>query len=153
MLDRLFSDAEKIRLKCIDDYYAAIKKKAEAEMQSLQLTSEKLEVEIKKIAIKHTLTTVQCSPRPGEPERDFSKNKKCSDLVEAKNALIDRMRELDGWNTKPRPSNPTITAATLTPPCPNKAQLQKIQGIRMFNRHLFETWERCVNGDPESYYN
>lgn len=144
LLDRLLTDAEKIRIKCIEDVYAANQEAIRKEVAELQATSQKLNAELKKVAIKVDYNIVQCSPRNGET-RDPKLVAKCQELVSAQNGVISRIDELMGWNERPKPK-PTDSTATITatPPCPSKQKLEEMKVARMFNRKLFKTYERCV---------
>lgn len=149
LLDKFLTDAEKIRIKCIEDVYAAQQEAIRKELQELHETSQKLSSEIKKVAIKSTYNTVQCAPRPGEPVRDPKLVSRCEELVVALNRIVDRMDELNGWSSKPKPKltddNTNIAA---TPPCPSKEKLEEMKPVRMFNRKLYQTYERCVTLAP-----
>lgn len=152
--DRLINDAEKIRLKCIDDIYEANKEKVRKEIEDLHETSNNIGIELKKVAIKVDFNIVQCSPRSGEASRDPKLVQRCQELVSAKNAVISRIDELMGWNDRPRSrdnNKANANTASISPPCPSKEKLKEMQVARMFNRKLFQTWERCVTLDPTNY--
>lgn len=153
-LDRMLTDAEKIRIKCIDDYYEKVKEKVRLEVEALHQSHKKLDVELRKVAVKVEVGRVECSPRRGEPERDPRLVKKCQEIVVAQNAILYRIDELMGWNEKPKPpANANTTPNSIVPDCPSKQKLKEMEVTRMFNRKLFETWERCVSlGDPSEYY-
>ena len=152
LLERLISDAEKIRTKCIDDIYEANKKKVQKELDELHQANLLLSDEIKKSAIKVNYNIVICSPRKGEPARSPELISRCNELVNAKNAIISRIEEITEWESKRPVISPTkATPEHIVPPCPSKENLKKIQSVRMFNRKLYKTWERCVTLDPESY--
>lgn len=145
LLEGLFTDAEKIRIKCIEDVYKANQEAIQKEVADLHATSQKLSLELKKVAIKVDYNIVQCSPRTGEPPRAQKLIDRCSELVRANNAVISRIDELMGWSERPKPK-PTDSNAAInaTPPCPSQAKLEEMKVARMFNRKLFETYERCV---------
>ncbi len=153
-LDRMLTDAEKIRIKCIDDYYEKVKEKVRLEVEALHEAHKKLNVELKKVAIKVEVGRVECSPRRGEAERSPELIKRCQEIVLAQNAILYRIDELMGWNEKPRPQpSANTTPASIVPDCPSKQKLKEMEVSRMFNRKLFQTWERCVAlGDPSEYY-
>lgn len=153
-LDRMISDAEKMRIKCIDDYYEKVKEKVRLEVVALHESHKKLDAELRKVAIKVEVGRVECSPRRGEPERSPKLIQRCQEIVVAQNAMLSRIDELMGWNEKPKPKpNSNTSAVTIVPDCPSKQKLKEMEVSRMFNRKLFETWERCVAlGDPSEYY-
>lgn len=153
-LDRMLTDAEKMRIKCIDDYYERVKEKVRLEVEALHESHKKLDAELRKVAVKVEVGRVECSPRRGEPERSPNLVKRCQDIVTAQNAMLTRIDELMGWNERPRPkATPNTSAASIVPDCPSKQKLKEMEVTRMFNRKLFETWERCVSlGDPTEYY-
>ncbi|MBC7428478.1 MAG: hypothetical protein H7336_07700 [Bacteriovorax sp.] len=147
ILENLFSNASKIREKCVEDIYEANKKKTAKEIEELSVTSDKLGAELKKVAIKVNFNIVQCVPRPGEPARDAKLIKRCEDLVTAQNAVISRMDDLSGWSDRPRKKSSDdnkSVQASITPPCPTKEKLQDLQVVRAYNKKLNEMWERCV---------
>ncbi len=143
-LDRLFTNADKIREKCIEDIYEANKVKTQKELEELSRTSHQLGTELKKVAIKSSVGMVQCSPRPGEPDRDKKLIKRCEEIVAAQNAVIDRMHELTGWNDRGRPSSSAKNVEeAINPPCPTNEKLGDLRMAASFNRKLFKTWEYC----------
>ena len=143
-LDRLFTNASKIREKCIDDVYAANKEKTRIEVEELARTYEKLGVELKKVAIKSSVGLVQCAPRAGEPARDLKLIKRCEEVVSSQNAITDRMNELTGWNDRGRPASHSKNInAEITAPCPSPEKLGDLRMAASFNRKLFLTWEEC----------
>lgn len=153
LIDRMLHDAEKIRLKCIDDAYESSQQAARLEVAQLYEISKKLDIEIKKSAIRVSNNNVQCVPRPGERSRDPKLVARCQELLKAQNGITTRTNNLMGWSNRPKPkaadSNASIAA---TPPCPTKEQLDKMRPVRMFNRKLFVTYERCVTLNPESHF-
>lgn len=152
VLEKLFTDAEKIRIKCIEDAYQANKEKVRKELEDLYAMNTKLDLELKKSAISIKYNMVQCTPKYGEPKRSAKLIQRCSELVAAKSAVVYRIHELNGWNAKPIAKKSTITNAEITPPCPSKEKLKEMQVARMFNRKLFVTYERCVTLNPENIY-
>ncbi len=152
MINRLFTDAEKIRIKCIEDAYQANKEKVRKEIEDLYAMNTKLDAELKKSAIKINYNMVQCSPKYGEPKRAPSLIKRCEEIIVAKTAVISRINELNGWDAKPVAKNLKTKNSEVSPPCPSKEKLKEMQVARMFNRKLFVTWERCVTLNPEGYF-
>jgi len=152
MITRLFTDAEKIRIKCIEDAFQANKEKVRREIDELYAINTKLTAELNKAAIKVNFNMVQCSPKYGEPKRAPHLIKRCEELIAAKTAVIYRINELNGWNEKPITKNPKVKNTEVNPPCPSKQKLKEMQVARMFNRKLFVTWERCVTLNPEEYF-
>lgn len=152
-LASLLTDAKEIRIKCINDAYEANKKKTLAEVNLLNDMQKQLEVELKKVAYVYDGFMLRCSPGGGPPPNP-ARTKKCQELNDARNALIDRINTLMGWNERPLPpKREETTNAEVTPPCPSKEDLKKIQPIRHFNKKLYQTWERCVTMQPENFYN
>lgn len=152
-LTKLLTDAEKIRIKCINDIFDANREKAKKELEELYLLQNSISEELKKVAIKVDYNIVICSPRNGEPARNPNLIKQCHELLKTKNALIDRIRELTEWQEAPiTPTDAKMSLDKAAPPCPSKEKLDEIKGVRMFNRKLYQTWERCVSLDPTNYY-
>lgn len=154
-LANLLTDAEKIRVKCIEDIYEQNKEQTRIEVEELDHTIGQLGTEVKKVALKNEYNMVQCDPRNGEPKRDPKLSARCHELVRTRNALISRMDELLGWSERPRPKprpDGKVSASELTPPCPSKEKLKEMQTARIFNRKLFQTYERCVTLNPENDY-
>ena len=153
LIDRLLNDAEKIRLKCIDDIYKASQVATNSELAQLAEISKKLDIEIKQKAIKIDKNYVQCSPKPGERARDRKIEARCQELIRAQNVITERMNNLRCWGKRPRPKVTDKNASiAVTPPCPTKEKLDQMQVARMFNRKLFVTYERCVTLNPENYF-
>lgn len=152
-LERLLTDAEEIRIKCINDVYEANKRKTLEEANQLDAVQKQLKSEIDNVAYTSTLTMVRCDAPAGQPKNP-ARTAKCRELNEARNAVIDRINTLMGWNERALPVNRAATTTPdITPPCPPREDLARIQAARAFNRRLFETWERCVQLSPENYYN
>lgn len=61
IIDKLFTGAEKIRLKCIEDVYQANKEKVRKEIEELHALSTNISSELKKTAIKVDYNLVQCA--------------------------------------------------------------------------------------------
>ena len=153
LIDRLLNDAEKIRLKCIDDAYIASQKAVNTEVAQLQEISKKLDIEIKKTAIKIDKNHVQCAPKPGERSRDPKTVARCHELISAQNVITRRINNLLGWSKRPKPKTSDSNASIAeTPPCPSKQKLDEMKVARMFNRKLFVTYERCVTLNPGNYF-
>lgn len=143
-LEKLFTNADKVRQKCLDDAFEQFKEQNRRELDELAKLSTNLSAEIKKVAIKSSVGLVQCAPRPGEPARDKNLIKKCEELVVAHNAVSDRMNELTGWNIKPAPrAEDKNSGKEVLPPCPSNDKLNDLRIAATFNRKLFERWERC----------
>jgi|GEM_PF-1084114 hypothetical protein len=152
-LASLLTDAKEIRIKCINDAYEANKNKVLAEANELDLLQKKLGEELKKVAYTFDYGMVRCSPPSGQPQNP-ARTKKCQELNEARNAVIDRINTLMGWNERPLPpKREETTNEQITPPCPSKEDLKKIQVARAFNKKLYQIWERCVTLQPENFYN
>lgn len=153
LFERFLTDAEEIRIKCINDAFEANKRKTIEEANQLDAVQKQLKTEIDKVAYTSTLTMVRCDAPAGQPKNP-ARTAKCRELNEARNAIIERINTLMGWNERPLPANrAAITTPNITPPCPPREDLARIQPIRHFNRRLFETWERCVQLQPENFYN
>ena len=153
LIDRLLNDAEKIRLKCIDDAYRASQVAVNTEMAELSEISKKLDIEIKKHAIKIDNNRIQCAPKPGERRRDPKTVARCQELLSAQNLITGRINNLLGWSKRPKPKATDSDAIIAeTPPCPSKQKLDEMQVARMFNRKLFVTYERCVTLNPGNYF-
>lgn len=148
LLERLISDAEKIRIKCIEDAYKANQEAVRVEVAQLIETNKKLTAEIKKVAVKVEYNRVQCE---GGASRSSKTVARCNELLKAQIAVVKRIQFLMGWSERPKPKpsdkDATITA---TPPCPSKAKLEEMKVARMFNRKLFVTYERCVTRSFEN---
>lgn len=153
LIDRMLNDAEKIRLKCIEDAYEESQQAGRLEVAQLYEISKKLDGELKKTAIKIVNNNVQCAPRPGERSRDPKLVARCQELLQAQNTITARINGLMGWSKRPKPKATDSHAnISSTPPCPSKEKLKEMQVARMFNRKLFVTYERCVTLNPENYF-
>jgi len=146
-LSSFFTDAEKIRVKCIESAYELEKKLRDEEVQQLDLLQKKLEIDLKKVAYKVSYAMVQCS----SPDRDWpvKKTEECQRINQQRNAIISRIDHLMGWDepfkSKIQQKANEDLGRNIELPCPSEEELQKIQSVRYFNRKLFKTWERCVN--------
>jgi hypothetical protein len=151
--EKFLTDAEEIRIKCINDAFEANKRRTIEEANQLDVVQKQLKAEIDKVAYTSTLTMVRCDPPQGEPKNP-ARTAKCRELNQARNAVIERIDVLMGWNERPMSANQiNTTIPQITPPCPPRDDLARIQAARHFNRRLFETWERCVQLQPENFYN
>lgn len=145
VLESFLTQTSKIREKCINDIYEAEKKKTEKEIDELYAANKLLDGELKKIAYKIEYNVVICHPARSE-KADPAREKKCSELVDAKNNIITRIDKLMGWEKKPKPKNEdNVTSENIAAPCPSQVELNKMQAIRYYNKKLYQTWERCVN--------
>jgi hypothetical protein len=148
MISKLFTDAEKIHLKCLEDADKRNRERVLKEVYELKAVSDKLETEIKATAISYTISTVQCEPRHGE-KRDPKLVKRCKDAVVAQRGVIDRMDTLMGWKTQ-YVEKPVKNPVTSKPkesadyPCPSNQELDKMKVARVFNKRLNEMWTRCM---------
>ncbi|MDO9182228.1 MAG: hypothetical protein Q7U04_07455 [Bacteriovorax sp.] len=143
--ERLFTDATKIREKCIKDIYDEEKRKTEQEIEALYALNKSLDIELKKVAYKFDYNLVRCRAEGDEKAND-SRTKKCGEIVTAKNSILTRIDKLNGWEIKPdfRDVNKDANLDSLKPPCPSQEELNKMQAGRYFNSKLYKTWERCV---------
>lgn len=152
IIGKLFTNAEEIRIKCINDAYESHKRKVLEEANALSNLSKKMEVELKKVAYQYKGYSVQCDPGPGD-KKDPARTKKCHEINKARNVVINRMNVLMGWNSAPRPQKQKMTEKDITPPpCPSKADLDKLKPVRYFHKGAYEIWERCVNLGAGNYY-
>ncbi len=151
-LENLFTNAQSIRVKCIDEAYEANRIKVLDEANELSDMIKAMAVELEQTAYEYTYGMVKCEPRRGEP-RDEARVKKCREINEARNSAIGRMNDLMGWNTRAVARTENTTIEEITPPCPSKADLDKMKPVRYFNRRIYQTWERCVQLNPMNYYN
>jgi hypothetical protein len=143
-LESFFTHAKKIREKCVNDVYEEEKKKTQKEIEDLNATNKLLDIELKKVAYKVDYALVRCHPDRGEAGNP-AREKKCSEIAETKNSIIDRIHKLTGWDDRPAPkAEENVTAAKLAAPCPSQDELNKMQGVRYYNKALYQTWERCV---------
>lgn len=146
-LERLVTDSEKIRLKCIEDVYKEYEQKRLEEVDSLSKYSKKLDDEIKKYAEKYSAFVVNCG---NEYAKDNSKVLKCKKAVAEQRAVISRIDQLMGWDEKFKTSkqSTSVNSTLSPPPCPSESELKKMQGVRYFNKKLYQTWERCKVLNP-----
>lgn len=153
MLEKLFTNAAEIRRKCIEDAYEANRQKLIAEANELDKLQRTMQDELKQVAYTYSHGMIRCSPPAGTPANP-ARTRRCQELNDARNAVIDRMNTIMGWNDRPLPpKSEPVSNAQVTPPCPTKEQLDKLRAVRHLNRKAFETWERCVQLNPENYYN
>lgn len=146
-LSSFFTDAEKIRVKCIE---AAYKKEAELrdlEVRQLDDLQKKLEIDLKKVAYKVEYARVECT----SPDRTWpaKKTEACHLITQQRNAIISRIDHLMGWDEpikrKINTTESIDTTSNFEVPCPTDTELKKIQSVRYFDRSLYKLWERCVN--------
>lgn len=152
MLERFLTNAESIRIKCIDEAYESNRIKVLEEANDLSEMIKAMEGELKRTAYFYDVIRLKCEPNNGEA-RDEARVRKCREINEARNSAIDRMNKLMGWNSRAIVRNENTTVQDITPPCPSKADLDKMKPVRYFNRRIYQTWERCVQLNPENYYN
>lgn len=152
LLERFLTNAQSIRIKCIDEAYEANRVKVLEEANELSDMIKLMEEELKQVAYSYQLGHLSCEPRNGQP-RDENRVKKCREINAARNSAIDRMNNLMGWNSRVIVRNEATTVKDITPPCPSRADLDKMKPVRYFNRRIYQTWERCVQLNPENYYN
>lgn len=153
ILENLFTNAKEIRIKCINDAYEANQRRVISEANELDKLQEQLKQELQKVAYTFSYTMIRCSPPAGQAQNP-ERTKKCQELNEARNAVIGRMDKLMGWKDLPLPpQREETTNEQITPPCPSKDDLQKLQVARAFNKRVYQTWERCVTLQAEGFYN
>lgn len=147
-LEGFFTQAKKIREKCINDIFEAEKKKTEKEIEDLYAANKALDEELKKVAYKVEYNMVLCHPPRGEQGNPV-REKKCSEIVQTKNNIVSRIDKLMGWEKKPLPKvEDNVAVESMAAPCPSKDELNKMQAIRYYNKKLYQTWERCVQLNP-----
>ena len=91
---------------------------------------------------------VHCNPpRGGTP--DPAREKKCSEIVQAKTHVVSRINKLMGWDARPIPkAHENVSMEKMAAPCPSQAELDRMKPVRYYNRKLYTTWERCVTLAP-----
>lgn len=146
VLEGLFTQAKKIREKCIDDIYEEQKKQTQKEIEDLLAMNKALDTELKKYAYKIEYNLIRCRPTNGDAVNPV-REKKCREIVDTQNSILRRVDTLNGWNIKPakKESTQNISVESLTPPCPSQDELKKMQVARMFNKKLFQTYDRCTH--------
>lgn len=146
LISRLLTDAEEIRIKCIDQIYEANQEKVRKEVQSLSEVSKQLDEEIQRTAITRSHGMVQCVPSRGQT-RDPKLVKRCQDAVANRAAVIDRIDRLMGWKqTYTRSSSDSKESRMKGPqefPCPSPQEMEKMRVARAFHKRLNEMWTRC----------
>lgn len=152
LLERFLTNAESVRIKCINDAYEANRRKVLEEANELSEMIKLMEVELKQVAHFYDVIHLRCEPSYGG-NRDEVRIRKCHSINNARNSAIDRLNELMGWNSRVIVRNESTTVKEITPPCPSKADLDKMKPVRYFNRRIYQAWERCVQLSPENYYN
>lgn len=146
-IERLFTDVESIRLKCIDDYFVAQK---EANAKMAQQVSEEIEKQkeiLKKSAYKadDRLFRVHCD-FPAEIENSKSRTEQCRKDLALYNGLVTQLDHIMGWDriiVKPSQGTAEQVQKELQVPCPDQETLTKIQPVRYFKKNLYKIYERC----------
>lgn len=143
MFSRLISDADKMREKCINDVYQEYLEARDKEVRELHEYSKYLESEVKKVAVKVTMILVDCGV---ETKRNPQFVLKCRQLNAERNAVISRIDRLMGWDESFRTAaSENVAAKDLpSPPCPSSTEMERIKGIRYYNKRLYQAWERCM---------
>lgn len=145
LMERMLTNADKIRAKCVESVYEEYLKARDKEVEELSLYAKHLAEETKKVAVKATLLIVDCGV---ETKRSMNLVIKCRQLNAERNAVLARIDRLMGWDQsfKSKAVDPKVDLLDLpTPPCPTSLELEQIKGIRYYNKKLYQTWERCVN--------
>ena len=151
-LENLFTNAQTLRIKCIDEAYEANRIKVLEEANELSDMIKAMALELEQTAYHYDFAMIKCEPPSGQP-RDEARVLKCRQINAARNSAINRMNDLMGWNTRAIARTESTTIEEITPPCPSKADLDKMKPVRYFNRRIYQTWERCVQLNPMNYYN
>lgn len=138
----LISDAEKMRIKCIEGIYEENQAKIKKEVEELYEVNQQIKNELTQVAAKVNYNIIECSPGSNGVVRTPLQISRCKELVLAQQVVIGRIDELMGWNEKFKAQN--ADAALVEPPCPTPETLNKIKPVRYFHRKLYKTWERCV---------
>lgn len=147
LFERLLTDAEKIRIQCINDYYDQKKIEVEKLVADLDKEIQKQKKIIQENAFKAgpVLTTVQCDSRQGG--HDPKKVATCKKALELYSALVTQMNHLMGWDT-PRTrdfsASPEQVKKSLEITCPDEKTLKTIQPVRYFRKNLYQVYEHCA---------
>lgn len=151
LVAQFFTDLDEIRTQCINDAYDENRKKLLDEANELSGFIKKIDEELKTVAYKYDRLQLVCE-HPNHPK---NKVQQCRDLSQARKSAVNRMDTIMGWNerTITQKKNSTTRVEQITPPCPSKDDLAKIQQFRYFNQRMYQTWEKCVNMNAENYYN
>ncbi len=146
VLERLFTDVEKIREKCINDVYNKHREQVLREANELSKLIKQVQIELGKVSINYSpyAGLVRCKPK---------QEARCNELIHTLKTLIDRQNKLMGWDKaiSTKKTN-TVKPADLQAPCPSKQELDKMKPVRYFHKKLYQTWERCVQLNPERYF-
>lgn len=145
--ERLLTDAEKIRIQCINDYYDQKKIEVEKLIAELDKEIQKQKKIIQDNAFKAgpVLTTVQCDSRQGG--HDPKKVAACEKALELYSALVAQMNHLMGWDiprTKDFSASPEQVKKSLEITCPDEKTLKAIQPVRYFKKNLYQLYEHCA---------
>ena len=146
VLERLFTDVEKVREKCIDDIYNKHREQVLREANAVSDLIKQIQKELGKVAVNY-------DPYMGVVNCKSESKERCEELVATLRALVTRLDKLMGWDrvmAAPKQSN--VKPADMKAPCPSKEELDKMKGVRYFHKKLYQTWERCVQLNPESYF-
>lgn len=147
VFERLLTNAEEVRLKCIDDYFAAQKEKnarlaaelsAAIKMQKQVLRQSAYEAD-------KALLTVSCAFPASIPSAK-QKTEQCRKELALYQGLIAQLDHLMGWDralTKRTQGSAEEIRESLELPCPDEQTLNKIQPIRYFKKNLYKVYERC----------
>ncbi len=152
LVTRLLTDAEKIRLACINDVYDKITQQRDKEVAELTETIQNVKKELQEVAFKIEYGLLHCEAPRGYPAHNPQKVARCKELSPLLNSLIDRQRALTEWVPRKQQNQGTTAAAPVEAPCPSKQDLKKMQSVRYFNKKLYKSWEKCVSLSPETYF-
>ncbi len=150
ILSRFFTDAEKMRLICIDQIFEEYKRKRDEEVDELDKISKELNKEISKVAVHQTVSTLDCGNPNTRPEKLVEK---CRELNIQRNLILKRIDHLMGWDQE---FKSRVEASAIKPqsieivtPCPSEEELNKMKAVRYFHRKLYKTYERCRTLNPK----
>lgn len=146
VLERLFTDVEKVRAKCIDDVYNKHREQVLKEANAVSDLIKQIQKELGKVATNY-------DPYMGIVNCKQEQKERCEELVSTLRALVIRLDKLMGWDkamSAPKQSN--VKPSDMKAPCPSKEDLDRMKGVRYFHKKLYQTWERCVQLNPESYF-
>lgn len=146
VLERLFTDVEKVRAKCIDDIYNKHRDQVLREANTVSDLIKQVQTELGKVANNY-------DPYMGVVNCKAEQRPRCEELVTTLRALVDRLNKLMGWDkVMSAPKTNAVKTVDMKAPCPSKEELDKMKGVRYFHKKLYQTWERCVQLNPESYF-
>lgn len=145
--ERLLTDAEKIRIQCINDFYDQKKIEVDNLVAELDKEIQKQKKIIQENAYKAgpVLTTVQCDSRQGD--HDPKKVATCEKALELYSALVAQMNHLMGWDiprAKDFSGSPDQVQKALEIKCPDEKTLKAIQPVRYFKKSLYQLYEHCI---------